>query len=131
MSTAPSSISIQVTQIETMSLLDLIGHDGDTFDDLDIHKIVKSLYRTYAAFSPGVNAIDIELTDRQLYLVHRYFTPTSFGAGGKEFRNKIARAFVELERLQDMPELSLSDGESPYDARYAVERMKDMEKDNG
>ena len=101
----PASVRVILSADEVEKLLTLCGHDGNTAEEIDCVNLVKSLYRARAAFecssSPG--ALPVELTDSQLYLVHRSFTPQAFGQGGREFQLKLALAFVELERAQDVP----------------------------
>lgn len=92
---------------EADKLLDLLGHDGQTAEDWDMVSLVRSLYRQRAAFTdPTPPArLAIELTRRDLDLVHRYVTPAAFGPGGAELRTKLVQALVLIDRLEDIPEI--------------------------
>jgi hypothetical protein len=100
-------VTIALTADETEKLLQLIGHDGAVADQIDLVNLVKALYRTLVAFQDGgaPDELGIQVSAEQLLLVHRQFTPPAFGTGGREFQAKLARAFVEIERLEDIPDI--------------------------
>lgn len=103
---APTT-QVELSSDEVERLLDLIGHDAATADEWEMVSLVRSLYRQRHAFADAhpPATLFLELSRRQLDLLHRYFTPAAFGPGGREFRLKLSRAFVEMERLEDIPEI--------------------------
>lgn len=128
-----TTVTIALGCEEVEKLLDLLGHDGATADDWDLVSLVHSLYRQRLAFAdrnPPV-LLTIELSQKQLDLIHRYVTPTAFGQGGREFRLKLARAFVEIERREDLPDLDLTppvDREEPgTEERERLRRWREGE----
>jgi hypothetical protein len=126
-------ITIEVSVDETEKLLQLLGHDGATFDQIDLVNLVKSLYRTVVAFEGADTSqcLGLQISTDQLLLIHRYFTPQAFGNGGREFQAKLARAFVELERREDIPDieaLTTVDGqEFGQSERLGLAQWEDLE----
>jgi hypothetical protein len=126
------TVKIEVTCEEVDKLLDLLGHDGATAEDWEMVALIRSLYRQRCAFAdahpPALLAIHV--TQKQLDLVHRYFTPAAFGQGGREFRVKVARAFIECERLEDIPDIEriepvTDDAEFGDEQRQQLSRWKE------
>lgn len=127
MATGFVSLFLKSTEVE--QLLNLIGHDEHAFDN-SVVKIVRSLYLMKTAFSSDTEEMPIEMEEEGLVTIHKYVTAQAFGQGGREFLVKVARAFVELERLELMPEIALveEDG-TAWDekAKLGVARWKDLE----
>lgn len=96
--------TITVTKEETEKLLDLLGHADTTAPENDMVKMVTSLYRALMAFEKDATLLPWTISKEQLYLLHRYFTPTAFGQGGREFQKKLALAFIEIERIEYLSE---------------------------
>ena len=102
-----SLVTIEVSRDETDKLLQLLGHDSAVQEQVDLINLVRSLYRTLVAFDGKSmpDELGIQSSGDQLLLIHKQFTTAAFGVGGREFQLKLANAFVELERLEDIPEI--------------------------
>jgi hypothetical protein len=104
-------VTIHLTVDETDKLLQLLGHDSAVLEQVDLVTLVKALYRTLIAFdgtSPSAT-LTFQVSGDQLLIIHRYFTTAAFGPGGREFQQKLAEAFVAVERLEDIPEIEAAD----------------------
>lgn len=101
------TVRLTVTSEEVEKLLDLLGHDNATAEDWDLVSLIRSLYRHRLAFADRnpPSSLDLEASQKQLDLIHRYFTPAAFGQGGREFRLKLAQAYVAIERFEDIPDI--------------------------
>lgn len=108
------TVAINVTQVEAAKLLELIGHDEHALD-YDVVQLVRALYRTLHGFA-GDKALPLELPEIGLTVLHRYVTAQAFGQGGREFLAKLAEAYVEIERLEDLPDVAVGgeDEDEPF-----------------
>lgn len=85
-------VSLMVSQTEVEKLLDLVGHDGTSGE------LVVRMYLCLMAYSKPEEELALDVSQADVLAIHKVFTPTSFGAGGREFRNKLGGAMIEIER---------------------------------
>lgn len=119
-----------ITREETSKLLTLLGKDNSTADLPLMVDLVRSLYRILAASHNSNNKeeLPIMMSIEKLLMMHRYFSPQSFGEGGRAFQEKIANALVCIERMEVMPELDIAEGAE--DRAYADFRKIEVDDAN-
>ena len=132
------AVDLALTRDETMALLNLLGHSGETATEIEVVELVKALYRTLFAFEhePATGTLSLHVEGTALYHIHRVFSPQAFGAGGRGFQGKLADAFVRLDRLEDIPEIEAEEPvPEPEQRGFTEEETRELlhrlEKDNG
>lgn len=118
-----STVCIPLNLNEIDKLLELIGHD-EHIVDYDVVKLVHALYLAKVAFTPKTQSLDLEVDEAQLMILHRYVTPQIFGPGGREFVMKLATAIVEVERSEDMPDVSVCEDATEWDDETRLRMAK-------
>ena len=79
---------------EVEKLLDLVGRDGTC------KKLVVRLYLCLMAFTNEHQTLTIDVAKDDILDIHKVFSPSTFGSGGREFRIKLGNAIVEIERIE-------------------------------
>ena len=90
---------------DVCKLLDIVGH-ADDWASVDTRNLVCDVL--YPAFDgmEGGEVRELEIKADDLYLIHRYFTPTAWGQGGREFQCKLAHAITLLSNVTALGEIA-------------------------
>ena len=87
-------VPLPISQVEMDKLLDLVGHDGACSE------LVVRMYLCLMAYSNDKEELPLEVSKEDILSIHKVFTPTAFGQGGREFRLKLGSCIVEIERME-------------------------------
>jgi len=96
-------MKIEITLTECNKLLDLLGHDDmDEDTAAPVVDLVRLLYTHFRALlDKSLLTSPLTVNRRQLFTLHKHFTPQTFGEGGREFRVKLAQAFTDLVLMEE------------------------------
>ena len=75
-------------------MLDLVGHDGTC------GQLVVEMYCCLMSYSKAEEELPFYVSKADVLAIHKVFTPAGFGTGGREFRNKLGGAIIEIERIE-------------------------------
>jgi len=127
-------VDLPLTREETGKLLDLVGHDIQQLLQMeDLRELVRGLYRTLKAYGDGSTTLGLPLNEAQAFCLHAAVTLYAFGEGGKEFREKLGQAFLDLDHVEDLPEfdvVAVDDGMSDQ-LRLSLQEFNNRRNEDG
>jgi hypothetical protein len=125
--------TISLSFEETEKLLSRLGHEPWELDKPEVIDLIRILYRAWAVLDESGSDDDVSLSlgPEHLILIHRAFDPDTYGLWAHELRAKLARAFIQLDRLETIPgldDIAVVDGaEDRADVRLRLAEWRERE----